>query len=188
MDWGRKRSLQDVLKRQGETETLMLSAALNLLWSWEVDQLYSGFRPSSLEALDFLNQNPGIRDAVKKGRSYVGKLRMMPSVAGAFTYRAQQLSVEDEVGFRQRLLSGQGVTPRDPIMALHSYLTTGKGSKLAVERADQVTLLAVFIKAWNAYIRGKSIKNMSFRRGGVSPEPFPFMIKPQPIEDEAEEA
>lgn len=184
MDWGRKRSLADVLRRAKEVNVLQLSAALNLSWAWEIGDLNRSASPS--EALIFLNRNPLVRDAVRKGEAYTNKFQVPPAASGAFTFRALAASAEAETDFRQKLLAGSELKVGDPIQALFHWLTLGQGAKGNVLRPDRISFLAVFTKAWNAYLLGKSIRSIGFRRGGHRPEAFPAFLIPENITEESE--
>lgn len=184
MDWGRKRSLADVLRRAKEVNVLQLSAAINLSWAWEVGDLNRSASPG--EALIFLNRNPLIRDAVRKGEAYTGKFQVPPAASGAFTFKALSASEEAETDFRQKLLAGSELKPGDPIQALFHWLTLGQGAKGSVYRPDRISFLAIFVKTWNAYLLGKSIRNLAFRRGGPRPESFPAFLVPENVTEEGE--
>jgi hypothetical protein len=178
MDFGHKRSLSSVLARRGETDTLRLAAALSLGWRWETDQLTVSAAPSPPEALEWLRRNPGIRAALKTVSAMITELRVPSSSLSVFTYHAQRIDPAEEVAFRQALRSGAGLDQGHPVLALRHLLLHSEppGRK---RPGAAVYLLAIFIKAWNSTMQGHSIRYLSWRREGVSREPFPAMVSPR---------
>jgi hypothetical protein len=177
MDMGRKRTLADWLHHKGYSSTLHLAAAISLGWRWETDNLLSGVRPGPNEALSWLARNHDIVEAVKITQAYA-PLRSVDSATACFTWKAIRLAPEEEVAFRHALLSGEMPHRNHPVLLLRNYLTTGIARKRH-ERPDQVVMLAMLIKTWNAVMEGRNLKYLGYRNSGMKREIFPAMHGPQ---------
>lgn len=176
MDGGWARSLENVLAQRGEHKPMELAAAVSLGWRWDHDLLLVKLAPSREEALEWLRENPKIREGVEVSRNHLVRvLHTPPSVGALITYRAQALAPEDEVAFRQQLISGVGLERGNPILVLRNWLLVGEGARKGHGAPDTTTRLALWIKAWNAWLSGRSIQALGWRRDGINREPFPIM-------------
>jgi len=175
VDTGHSRKLHDVLTLNGESNASHLAAAVRRCEAWE-----RGSRRSAVTFTDapisrciaFLDTHPEIRDIVARARTVAGSCYITTSVLSLAWWVFDQLGDEEDVEFFfARLSDGQGLVKGDPIYELRS-VSEANHKNVRGERS-QVFLLAITIKAWNAYRRGESIGQLKFRMGGAKPEQFP---------------
>jgi len=85
------------------------------------------------------------------------------------------LDAEDAEFFWDRLVDGAGLEVGNPIYALREMLAREARSNTR-ERMRADVVVALIIKAWNAYRRGEDIRLLHFKVGGAHPEKFPEPI------------
>ena len=174
-DTGTPRKLHDVLKLRGEVTASSLSALLRIVVGWE-----SGLRrPNSHNAiphtrcLHFLEEHPEIRDILQPSRTVADGCGLPASIVGLVWWIAQQIEPDDCEFFMARLGDGQGLVKGDAIFELRRTLHETKGVR---GERNRTWLLAITIKAWNAYRKGEQVGLYRWRPGGAKPEPFPEPI------------
>lgn len=93
-----------------------------------------------------------------------------PSVQGfVHAYTAEKYDAELADAFMQDLDTGASLAETSPIFKLRKRLIDAAARRLRPEH-----VLAITIKAWNAWINGeKMTSDLRWREGGPSPEPFP---------------
>lgn len=178
MDTGARRSLGDVLRWQGEKNVAALAAATEtgLCWDSYGTPASRGTAHSHTERLAWLEANPDVREAVKTWNGIHGVPLRLPYGSGVpFLLRATRISSEDAANFVHLLKTGANIGEKHPIAKLRSWAMRTASSKGRYGREDY---MAVEVKAWNAYVTGREIGNLSWRSGGVKPEDFPVMIGP----------
>lgn len=174
VDTGQARKLHDVLVLNGETNATHLAAAVRRCEAWE-----RGARRSAVTFTDapisrciaFLDEHPELRDVVSRAKSVAGSCYIPASVLALAWWVFDQIDEEDAEFFFTRLGDGQGLVKGDPIYELRG-VSKANSENVRGERS-QVFLLAITIKAWNAYRRGEPIGQLKFRMGGAKPEQFP---------------
>lgn len=83
-------------------------------------------------------------------------------------------AVQDADYFFLHLRDGANLSSDSPILKLRNTLDKLYNKKI-VKPSDTYTA-AITIKAWNAFRTGTTIKGLSYRQGGTSPEAFPEPI------------
>jgi len=172
MDTGAKRTLADALKLRGENDVNVLAATLRMYWRYLHGQLrYFRVEATHEELLKLLDEHPTIRDSVSAVRA-TKTLRISHTTASTAHYICSRGNPEDEDAkyFFQRLLDGVDLEEDSPIRRLREWLLTTAGTKT---KHTPTYVLALYIKAWNAYIEGRPVKALRWRVGGSNPEPFP---------------
>lgn len=176
MDLGRRRSLADALTLAGETNTTVLAATTYLLMKWD-----SGIRGSSLsaqatppqipEALDYIENTPGIREAVANGRKLGQKFPGSPRVWSLAYALFARIDQDDADYFFHRLYTGEELASDSPILLLRNSLDRFKSS--ITSTVTPAYTLAIIIKAWNLYRKGVTAERLYFSAGGAKAEKFP---------------
>ncbi len=166
IDSVRKRTLADVLSIRHETHGRALASALRIIWSYQTGGTPGGGKaPTPTALLAILEQSPEIRDSI------LPALRSMPLLphgcAIALHHLASKIHPNKADQFIAQL--GEPVTTRadDPIIQLRSALSALRGQGGA---RKQTYILAIAIKAWNAFCRDKQIKHLRY---GAEREAFP---------------
>ncbi len=174
MDGGAKRKFGDVLQLRGETSSVTLAAVVRLVTLWEAGVRRSGgnFTPTNAQLLQTLERYPWLRDVARECRTIGGGCDMPGSVIGLCWWLFAQLpdAAEDAEYFLARLGDGQGLVKGDPIYELRR---TAKDARSVRGERSVTYLIAITIKAWNAYRDGNQVGLLRYRPGGANPERFP---------------
>jgi hypothetical protein len=175
VDIGDRRSLADILTLRGEQNTFLLAASLMVAVRLDMNgNLFSGtgyIWPSSQELLDYLDENPGIRDSViYAGRVKHSVLRYPGSLMAGLYFHFSRLDIDDANAFWERLLDGVGLDIGQPVLTLRQLLLKDQTNQ---RRMSTTHRAAVTIKAWNAFRAGRSLQILRWSRGGATPEDFP---------------
>ncbi len=171
MDMGARRNLGDILKLRGETNYGTLAATIVLFWRRSNGHVRNpSMRPTAAQALMVFEANEGLREATRRGVTLNKHSRIPSSVAACVWYEFASVDAEMVEVFWERLISGIGLEPSSPILALRRYFerqnhNTGQGSPIMAH--------ALFIKAWNAWREGRQIAHLTWRPAGSNAEAFP---------------
>lgn len=173
MDTGEKRSLADVLHRQGEIQTMQLAAAIHLSWRWDNGSLRDSRLPSRFEAIEWLEANPEIRSGVSGIPVRVYDFLSRAQAATLF-YRFNQVDPEACALFFEKLGSGTDLHEGHPVHTLRKWFFARQKEARTIGAhtggQGRLPTLAVVVKAWNAFITGSDVQQLRWR-GAV--EPFP---------------
>lgn len=183
VDTGRRRTLSDTLKMRGEKNHIQLASVLLLVMRWESGRIRDNTPISTTAALRRFEQDPdALRSAASHASTVVTKMRPIRvpvGPVGACWLRFHELSNEDARVFFAKFGSGISLEDGDPIYALRRRFENH--SAVASRRTQGVHRLdahAWLIKGWNAFMRGDTVRSITWRRGGASPEQFPEPIGP----------
>lgn len=187
MDTGKARSLGDMLKLKGETNYIgvaSLVASLIRTQRWGVKAgiaSTAGYTLTIKEQLDFLEENPWVRDLERKGYG-LRSTGLTGRLAGVLYHVFSTIDQDDADFFFARLSDGVDLHEGSPILALRNWLILNRLDRDSVAKANRIGLRgigahvymgAVTIKAWNAFREGREVKVLAFRIGGAKPENFP---------------
>lgn len=104
------------------------------------------------------------------------KLLKIGEVLKTLVLLFDRINSEDAYRFWEKLGKGYSEIEDDPIMLLRSRLA--KHADNNQNKLTQPTIAALIIKAWNAYERGETVKQLKFMAGGANPESFPEIYNP----------
>lgn len=171
MDTGARRLFADILKLEGYSDTLALAALVNRVYRWESGQVRSvQLKPSHQQLLQILARHPELPDALPAGKR-ISHVTGLSTSLGAFAWWLfSMISREDAAVFVNRLVDGVGLESGSPILALRRVVL--KNAAARAKHPDFV-MLAMVIKAWNAYRVGRPMHTLAFKSGGAAPESFP---------------
>lgn len=179
MDSGKSRTLADQLKMQGEKNSTNLSSVIKACYSAEKDGFISDrLRTiSNQEALQFLEDNPEVREALLIGRRTSSVFPAMPtSVAGGLYFIFSKIDEVDAKFFFEKLPQAAH-EEGSPILALREALISKKVStKNARGGVSRLWYSGITIKAWNAFREGREIKSLRFSPGGAVREKVPVAM------------
>lgn len=174
-DRGFKRSVADILKGKGEVNVNVLQAALNMCCRWDFAGPLSNMVPTWPQMEGYLVDNPDIRDAVLKCNQCVKPpLSVRGSVMAPITFRMRRVDAEAADAFIHQFQTGIGLAENDAILRLREQFLTRRIT--AYGRPTREHDLALVIKAWNAFIVGRPLRQLKWNRGGVRQEPFPYLV------------
>jgi hypothetical protein len=165
IDSVRKRRLADVLTIRRFPHGRALAAALRIIWAYQNGSIASPRSLSPIVLLDLIQAHPEIRDSV------VPSLRAAPVLPHGSGIALHYLFSLAEPRKSEKFFAQIGTAPLPsedaPAVRLHRVLdelrTMGGYRK-------QLYVLAVSIKAWNAFLTGRPLKQLRYSPGR---EPFP---------------
>jgi hypothetical protein len=173
VDTGSKRSFADTLTLAGETDSVNLAALTSALCQWKAGQFRhnGGIKPSVKVLLRVLHDHPELRHHVVASRAVGKAVGGAPnSIVGLASWLFHQIDQTDHDDFFAKLASGAGLDERDPIWVLREALRRNATAKAKLPKID---LLAYYVKAWNCYRSGGTLRFLAFKSGGANPEAFP---------------
>jgi len=162
----RKRTLADVLSIRKELHGRSLGAALRILWSYESRVTPGKAKTPGITALlAILEQRPEIRESVLPA---LRAIPILPHGCGiALHHLAARINLEKADRFFAELGEPVSSEPNHPVNQLRNALLGLRGQG-GVRK--QTYILAIAIKAWNAFFHGRRIKQLRF---GAERETFP---------------
>ncbi len=127
--------------------------------------------PPSHQELDLvIEQHPGIPESAR----FIKTLKVVQNKCNAsvqgfvHAYASESYDREMADSFMQDLNDGARLEKTSPIYALRSRLVDN-----ADRKPEQIHVMALSIKAWNAWINGEKIQTLRWTTGGARPEEFP---------------
>lgn len=175
IDTGAPRTAGDELRWRGESNANQLASVLGMVWRYDnnvvTDQWVS---PSRNDILSLLGKRPEIRESVKASTTQargLGIRQTTVAVVHHLIYREHGVLVADL--FLRHLDLGINYGPGDPCLALRNYALNV--SKATSVRPTGSEWLAVAIKAANAFLTGREVKHLRWRRVGAGREAFPSL-------------
>jgi len=184
MDQGKRRSVAQMLKMDGENNATTVAAALHWLYIYNRGgMLISGLVPgwNYAQARKLLDANPGIRDCLPTHRII---RRMVPAAAMTFfRYLTLSRNQEEAADFYARLCSGAGIIEGEPLFTLRRFLLNTMDRK-----PSSVELLAMLFKTWSAHIAGRQLRVLRWIRWGTGAEDFPSLEDGLPSQGVREKA
>lgn len=163
VDQGHKRQLNQVLKNAGERYSVALASAATLLWRYERGWA-DGFadrvaKPSIAELAALIEREPGLRtstELVHGSFSKAARLARSSTVPTLIHFIGSKTHGELATTFIEQMHSGSGINKGDPAHTLRERLIRLSREK---NRVDQKTMLSLWIPPWNAFVKGRQLKN-----------------------------
>lgn len=178
MDRGLKRAWSDVLKARGVPNSANVQSAVVLSWRWDHGLFTEGsarYTATNSELEAWLADHPEFIDCVHEAVLLRRDIGCKVSAMAAFIHRTQVIDPEASALMVEMLKTGD-VPPANPIRKLRDRTMVNanrsRGGALA-----QIVDLAVCCKAWNAWITGRQIQLLSWRRGPSVRESFPDLVE-----------
>lgn len=168
VDAGSPRNPGDRLSMIGEENYNTLSAALRWQIRYEARQLHSlrGLKLFGADVIRALEAHPKMRNAVKIARRYKTVCSLTTQAMLAFCIH----NTSDSEDFWEALENGVGLHAQSPVLLLRNRLIANKGSKA---RLPEIEVLALIIKAYNAWKTHEPIRTLRWRNAGEAAEAFP---------------
>lgn len=177
IDAGVPRKFQDVLALRGEASASSLAALVRKVHDWKAGKrsFGAGGKATHAQLSRTLEAHPELRHFQKVAGNAAAAWGDMPaSLIGLAWWVFDAIDREDADHFFTRLSDGQNLSSGDPIYELRKQLASMRNN-VRGERSQRY-MLALTIKAWNAYRRGEKVLQLKFREGGAKPEQFPEPI------------
>lgn len=173
IDTGSVRRPSDTLARNGENNSMTLSTVARYIYIHQ--QLGDLSKIASREAnlvttsdiLETIDANPGIRESVSlmKGKRFLRPL-LSDAIAGSLHYLFSINHPDQADVFFARLEKGDNLEPENPIVQLRKKLMyiRDSGSRGRIEK------MVLTIKAFNLFVRRKTVTELRFRDDEAFPE------------------
>ncbi len=191
LDTGRKRTGKDALSLVGETNGSHLAAALRGLHLY-LTQPDIGWSSSSgqithMQLLNLLDEHPKMRDSVSLGVQLNRAIKITVTAASIGCYVTSHERPEiDQSDWCEGLMTGAGLQVGDPRLTLRNTMLDLAAGRRQRKSDDSRTHLLYYIKAWNAWVEGRSVKllrrspnesmPMVSKKGGDSRSGFDGML------------
>lgn len=171
-DCGIPRKFYDVLALRGEANATHLAALTRRVTAWEagVYRTCSNYPATHSQLIRTLEAHPELPAIVQPARTVATGCKLPASVVAIAMWVFSNIDDEDSDFFFARLGDGQNLAKGDPIFELRRTIANSLGVK---GERNQTYLLAITIKAWNAYRAGETVGLYRWRPGGAKPEAFP---------------
>ncbi|MFM9702126.1 hypothetical protein [Streptomyces galilaeus] len=163
MDTGRKRTGRDALALAGEANATHLAAALRGLHLYRTtpDSAWSGGSSvtSSDQLLNLLGEHPGVRDALHHGIALNRGCRITVTAATIGWYVTSEARPDiDQSPWEAGVVTGARLEPGDPRLTLRNTMLNLALGNVHRRRDDSREHLLYYLKAWNAWVEGRTIK------------------------------
>lgn len=176
IDTGAVRQGGDVLSIAGYENAKLLSAAAR--FASQLDKIGRGemgytslgkLRLPNDELLRWVGEHPSILYSLGMFTSRGARAVMSPpSLFRALFWYLAQVDGTDARAFFDTAASGVGLVEGDPILVLRNTLMAEKAKAVRSDTRPYWYYAAITIKAWNAFRRGKSVKQLRFSSSGGS--------------------
>lgn len=170
IDAVRKRRLADVLTIRRFPHGRALAAALRLIWSHQNKSLTSPRNASPIVLLDLIEAHPEIRDSVLPSLRAAPSLPHGTGIALHYLFSLVDPKKSDELFAK----IGAPLFADGPVALLRKVLEELRAKGGA---RKQLYIVAVSIKAWNAFVSGKTLKQLRY---SPDREPFPEIAGMKP--------
>lgn len=176
VDTGQKRTGRDVLALANEDNPLYLASALRGLHLYQTLPENSWSGQSSMisndQLLDLLEKHPGMREAVVRGIAIGREIAMTPTAAAIGWYVTSAARPEiDQDDWYVGLTTGANLPVGDPRLALIKTMRSLASGKTTRRRDDSRIHLLYYLKAWNAWVEGRSIRQLRMSPREKAPKP-----------------
>ncbi|MFJ9059248.1 hypothetical protein [Streptomyces sp. NPDC102409] len=163
MDTGRKRTGRDTLALVGEANATHLAAALRglHLYLHVPNSAWSGGSSvtSNDQLLAMLGEHPGVRDALQHGIALNRACRITVTAATIGWYVTAGTRPDiDQTSWREGLVTGALLEAGDPRLTLRNTMLSLATGKTHRRRDDSREHLLYYLKSWNAWVEGRSMK------------------------------
>lgn len=175
VDTGKRRSAGDTLRLYGATDPNNVAAALRYVHLFRTvpnGQWHgNGTRMTNDQVLELFQSTPKIVDCVRDARQISTATGIIPSAAAAAIYVTREAApAADWVAWSEGLMTGANLDLGDPRLAFRNFFSNARaqGGK---RRVDAQEHMAIYIRAWNYWVEGKSRKHLQYRTGDPMPTP-----------------
>lgn len=176
LDTGLARTGGDVLAIRGEVNSTTLAAAIRTA-RWFSH--FPGYAPSAQSAqpfspdemVEYLDANPGIRDAVREAKQLTKVIPYTSSLGAAAIYLTKERNPDKAAKFWEQMRTGAHMEEGTGPYLLRKTIIADR-LKPREERLSTNSIAAITIKAWNYWERDRQLKVLRWQRGAFN-EAFP---------------
>ncbi len=169
MDLGSKRTTGQILQILNNKDGNVLAATLRLAYIYlYIDARMMQFGTDSIYnevLLNLLVRYPQIKDSVNKSRP---ARNLCSRTIVSFCHFVFSLRSQREADlFISQVVTGENLQSGAPALTLRNFLIQVKGEN---SKPSSKSIVAVFIKAWNYFRNGKTVKSLKWRESEEFPE------------------
>jgi hypothetical protein len=182
MDTGRSRNAADVLHIHGfPSQNALAAAARGLMFVERYGRVFPSQRDSHLyvtpvTTLQYVQSHPEIIDGVRLGdRIYHSGIQGGIGLWAIIMTLFLRLGPEQAEQFTEHLTTGAGLHRGHPLLMLRNRLLGSQRDQYST-LSGREALVAIAIKAWNAWREGKALQSLTWRAEGRRAEAFPEAI------------
>jgi hypothetical protein len=182
MDTGRSRNAADVLHIHGyPSQNALAAAARGLMFVERYGRVFPSQRDSHLyvtpvTTLQYVKEHPEIIDGVHLGdRIYHSGIEGGIGLWSIIMTLFLRLDPEQAEQFTEHLTTGAGLRRGHPLLMLRNRLLGSQRDQYST-LSGREALVAIAIKAWNAWREGKTLPALTWRAEGRRAESFPEAI------------
>lgn len=175
LDSGKQRTLKDILSIAGVPDPIQQGGAARTIMLLESKKFSANARTrvySPANILNFINDNPNIYDLCRYGHQVYGKFRgISPYYIAALYYIFEKRSAKKAEEFFKLYTAPKGLEKDHPVLALRRRLQASfdYDGRLSKNNREKV---AMFIIAWNHFLKNKPLSTVNFNAGGEFPKPL----------------
>lgn len=171
MDQGQSRTVGQQLALRNVTNPARYAAVAKAYLDWSRGRMFKSSRVATTkpETTEWVLSHPELLERLSE-TSYA-QVDASPSTVGAFALAVLQMAPVRAQQFFNKLTSGTGLVEGDPILALDRRL---RNIRRLGQKITQRELLALLIKAWNAWVVGDRV--IKFQVGNLTDETFPELV------------
>lgn len=181
IDTGAARTVSDILKLRGYTNTAQLASTARIAWAYDVHGApLSTARTDATpqQVVGFIEANPQLHDHLQPAKLVSEHGVGLPvSWGGALSFLfAREFDPYEASEFMVRLAYGDGMTSDHPIFKVRNQLVRAR-SRAREHRLAPLAAAAYTIKAFNAWVLGEKPQLIFWRPTGRTPEQFPRILR-----------
>jgi hypothetical protein len=179
MDTGRSRNAADVLHIHGyPSQNALAAAARGLMFFERYGRVFPSQRDSHLyvtpvTTLHYVEHHSEIIEGVRLGdRIYHSGIQGGIGLWAIAMTLFLRLNAQQAEEFAEHLTTGAGLHRGHPLLMLRNRLLGSQRDQYST-LSGREALVAIAIKAWNAWREGRTLQTLSWRADGRRAEPFP---------------
>lgn len=174
---GDRRSPGDALAMAGHINTNTLASILRLIYTYKKTRSCRRLPSDSIELhemIDLAEKYPNADEAASYAVAHKKYQIAQQSIVGAMWYLLGEISTDNRNEFFARLMTGTNLSEDSPIYVLRERLigiAKARDGKSLSSYESQEAICAFFIKGWNAYREGNTIRILRYKKGESFPVP-----------------
>lgn len=183
LDAGVPRSAKDVIYEMGCSDPNTVQSVISYVIAYDrAGVLHPGLLPVHQRATrrEIIEAYDQIGAEIEGLVGYHRAPHIRRSLAAAIRFIASQQGLGEEADeFFRLVATGDGIGQGHPAFALRKRLVEFKMSKRA--KPTPALVSALYVKAFNAYVRGERMEMLRFRIGGPGAEAFPTIAAAEEV-------
>lgn len=174
-DIGARRSYADTLRWADVKNGDAVSAIVRRITLWNAGYRAKNgrYKPTAPELGATFRTVPGIIEAAEFGVTHATGASIPPAQLGFAYWLLAGIDAAAADWFMQRIADGAGLQLGHPVLVFRDRLRRERDALRGRGSVSPDLVLALLIKAWNAYRAGDSVSKLQLPTGGLTAETFP---------------